>query len=559
MYRKASSTRRGEMRAFLARFERLRGWWVRSLIVFFVVTLASVAYLRHRAVRGNRLVAEEVPLLGPSAIAIVPGLYLLGGLSPGVAYAVETSRGLVLIDSGLDADASILKAQLASLGLDWTQIHAVLLTHAHGDHCGGAEHLRSSLGATIYAGQGEAAVLRAGEPREAFFSTFHMPGRNPHPTTVDVELKGGESLVFGDVRMRALATPGHTSGSTCYLMERAGVRALFAGDVISRLRGDRESHSTYGRPLGTYSVYLPPRYRGDARAYLSSLRALRALPVPDLVLPGHPRAETEPQSPCLSQRAWEELLDRGISDMEILLARFEADGANFLDDNPKTLLPDLYYLGNFQGAAIYAFFAASQLFLVDAPGGPGLKKFVEARLDQFGLKPAGPATVLLTSCGLEATAGLNELVEQGHARVVASSSGVDHMRRTLPTGTVILPAEELSHQGWFAVTPIPLRGRGFTPIAYCLPWAGKAVLFSGRIPIRVKEETLSELLPEISRSRDAAADYLISVNRLGELKPNLWLPAVTTDGRNANLYDSDWEDIITENYLAGDRALSSPR
>ena len=292
-------------------------------------------------------------------------------------------------------------------------------------------------------------------------------------------------------------------------MERAGVRALFAGDVISRLRGDRESHSTYGRPLGTYSVYLPPRYRGDARAYLSSLRALRALPVPDLVLPGHPRAETEPQSPCLSQRAWEELLDQGISDMEILLARFEADGANFLDDNPKRLLPDLYYLGNFQGAAIYAFFAASQLFLVDAPGGPGLKKFVEARLDQFGLKSVGPATVLLTSCGLEATAGLNELVEQGHARVVASSSGVDHMRRTLPTGTVILPAEELSHQGWFAVTPIPLRGRGFTPIAYCLPWAGKAVLFSGRIPIRVKEETLSRTAPgdlEIERCRRRLPD-----------------------------------------------------
>ena len=237
------------------------------------------------------------------------------------------------------------------------------------------------LGAKVYAGRGDAAVLRAGGPREAFFSTFYMPDHNPHPTTVDVELNGGESLVFGDVRILVLATPGHTSGSTCYLMERAGVRALFAGDVISRLRGDPESHSTYARPLGTYSVYLPPRYRGDATAYLSSLRALRALPVPDLVLPGHPRAETEPQSPCLSQQAWEELLDQGIRDMETLLARFKTDGANFLDGNPKRLLPDLYYLGNFKGAAIYGFFAASQFFLVDAPGGPGLKEFVEARLN----------------------------------------------------------------------------------------------------------------------------------------------------------------------------------
>ncbi len=492
-------------------------------------------------------------------LALAPGLYLLGGLAPGVAYAVETSRGLVLIDSGLEADASVLKLQLASLGLDWRQVNAILLTHAHGDHCGGAEYLRLVLGAKVYAGQGEAAVLRAGEPREAFFSTFPMPNHNPHPTTVDIELKGGESLVFGDVRMRVLATPGHTTGSTCYLMERAGVRALFAGDVIARLRGDPESHSTYARPLGTYSVYLPPRYRGDAGAYLSSLRVLRALPVPDLVLPGHPRAETEPQSPCLSQQAWEDLLDQGIRDLETLLARFKADGPNFLDEHPKKLLPDLYYLGNFKGAAIYAFVAASRYFLVDAPGGPGLKKFVDDRLDQFGLKPAGPLTVLLTSCGAEATTGLGELVEQGHARIVASSSGLDRMRRSLPTGAVLLPAEELSNQGWFAVTPIPLRGRGFAPMAYLVSRAGKTVLFSGRIPIRVKEETLSELLPEISRSRDVAADYLISVNRLSALKPDLWLPAVATDGRNANLYDHDWEDIIAENYLAGNSALNAPR
>ena len=49
--------------------------------------------------------------------------------------------------------------------------------------------------------------------------------------------------------------------------------------------------------------------------------------------------------------------------------------------------------------------------------------------------------------------------------------------------------------------------------------------------MRVKEETLSELLPEISKSREAAADYLISVNRLGAVKPDFWLPAVATDGR----------------------------
>jgi glyoxylase-like metal-dependent hydrolase (beta-lactamase superfamily II) len=553
------SIRRGQMRALFSRFKKLRGWSIGSLIVSIVVIVACVIYVRDYSGSGIRVATARVPRLGPRAMAITSGVYLLGGLEVGAAYAVDTSQGLILIDSGLQVGATALKSQLTRLGLDWRRVRAVLLTHAHGDHSGGAEHLRDALGATVYAGQGDAAVLRAGGPREAFFSTFYRPYDNPRPTIVDVELKGGESLVFGDVRILALATPGHTPGSICYLMERAGVRALFAGDVISSLRGDPDSHSEYRRPLGTYSAYLPPRFRGDARAYLSSLRALRALPVPDLVLPGHPRDETAPQSPCLSQQAWEKLLDQGIRDMKILLARFKEDGADFLDGNPKILLNDLYYLGNFRGAAVYGFIAASRLFLVDAPGGPGLKKFVETHLHHFGLKPTGPATVLLTSCGAEAIAGLDELVRHCQARVVASSSGLDHIRRSLPTGTVILPAEELPRQGWFKVTPIPLRGRGIAPMAYSMPWAGKTILFSGRIPIRVKEETRRELLSEISESRDAAAHYLASINQLAKYKPDLWLPAVVTDGRNANLYEHNWENILDENSVAGNSALNLPR
>jgi hypothetical protein len=386
-----------------------------------------------------------------------------------------------------------------------------------------------------------------------------MPNDSPHATTVDVELKGGELLDFGDVRVQVLATPGHTWGSTCYLMERAGIRVLFAGDVIMMLRGDPNSRSKKARPLGTYSAYLPPRYRGDASAYLSSLKALRALPVPDLILPGHPRAERELQSPCLSQQAWEELLGEGIRDMETLLARFQADGADFLDGIPKTLLPGLYYLGDFQGAAIYGFVTSSKLFLMDAPGGPGLKGFVKTRLDQLGVKPAEPAMVLLTSCSAEATAGLRELVEQTHTMVAASSSGLDQIRQALPAGAVIMPSEELATKGWFKVTPMPLRGRGVAPMAYWLPWAGKNVLFSGRIPVKVKEETWSEFFTEISKSTTTAADYLISINRLASLNPDLWLPAVATDGQNANLYDSDWEDIIADNYRAGHSALNSSR
>ena len=105
---------------------------------------------------------------------------------------------------------------------------------------------------------------------------------------------------------------------------------------------------------------------------------------------GHRTAEPLP----FSTRAWEELLDKGIRDMETLVARLEADGADFLDGNPKQLLPELLYLGDFHGRAVYGFLVSSKFFLVDAPGGPGLKRFVRASLEHLGLKPVDPTAII---------------------------------------------------------------------------------------------------------------------------------------------------------------------
>src|SRR5207248_1162033 len=99
----------------------------------------------------------------------------------------------------------------------------------------GAEALRTRTGARIHAGRGDCPALRNAAPREAFFADNYYPKLAPHPTTVDVELAGGEILEFGDTRFTVIATPGHTPGSTCYLMERPGLRALFTGDVILHL------------------------------------------------------------------------------------------------------------------------------------------------------------------------------------------------------------------------------------------------------------------------------------------------------------------------------------
>jgi glyoxylase-like metal-dependent hydrolase (beta-lactamase superfamily II) len=526
-----------------------------SRLGLIVASLLLAGDIRRGAAQGNSFAVGHAPPLVAYGRRISPEIYLLGGLAPSAAYVVDTSEGLVLVDSGLGKDATDVKAQLALTGFDWKQVRAIFLTHAHGDHSGGAEHLRAATGAKVYAGAGDADVLRAGGPSEAIFSSFALPGGDLHPTTVDVELKGGELLTFGEARFRVLALPGHTPGSIGYLLERDDFRALFAGDVISMLAGDEKSPLRIWKPLGTYSAYLPPRYRGDATAYLASLRVLRAMPVPDLVLVGHPRSDPTPQHPDLLQGRWEAILDRGIAEMATLQARYQADGADFLDGAAKRLLSDLYYLGNFRGGAVYGFFASSKLFLVDAPGGTGLLPFVKGRLQRLGREPAEPTAVLLTSCDPGATAGLKELVAACHPLVVVSAAGLGAVRGTCPPGTTLLAAEQLPSRGWFEVTPVRLRGRGTAPMAYRLRWAGKTVLFAGRIPMRVQPQSEAALLAELSGSREATLDYLASVYRLGEPKPDLWLPGVPVDGQNANLYDSEWPDILADNYRVGYRSL----
>jgi glyoxylase-like metal-dependent hydrolase (beta-lactamase superfamily II) len=517
--------------------------WKQGVVAALVVTIPAAVcvalWLLTRDDRPDDLAGGAKPLVAEPA-AIVPRIFLLGKTSPGAAYAVDTSDGIVLIDSGLDASAAGVVGQVSALGLDPERIKAVLLTHVHADHCLGAARLRERFGAKLYAGRGDCETLRAGAPRDAFFSIYEMPRHAPHPTPVDVELAGGEVIEMGDARFEVFAAPGHTPGSVCYLLERRGLRALFTGDVIQALNPATRN------VLGTYAAYLPPRYRGNAADYLATLRMLRARPIPHLVLPGHPSMDSEPQNPEIGVERWHKLLDLGIAEMEQLVGRYEADGADFLDGTPKELLPGLRYLGDASGAAVYTLETSKGVFLFDAPA--GVRDLAEFRRT-FALQKSGTRkliAVVLTSAGPEVTASLPELVREFGCAVVAPKAGEDLIRRMCPDGTTIWTEVDQAKTGIDA-RPIPLDGRGIAPTAHLVRWHDKTVLISGRIPQKLSSQSLIDLMSDVRKLERGPDRYRRSLAELRSIAPNLWLPAVPVHGQNANVYDRDWEEVIARN------------
>jgi len=142
-----------------------------------------------------------------------------------MVYLIEAFDGYVLIDAGVDSRA--IEDNIASIGIRPESIQALILTHCHIDHVGGAKRFED-LGAEVIAHPLDADAIESGDPVRLaldYYSVLYSP------VTVTRRVDDNDVLACHPFEISVMHTPGHTPGSISLLTEIDGMKVLFGQDI----------------------------------------------------------------------------------------------------------------------------------------------------------------------------------------------------------------------------------------------------------------------------------------------------------------------------------------
>ncbi|HVO97772.1 MAG TPA: MBL fold metallo-hydrolase [Bryobacteraceae bacterium] len=174
-------------------------------------------------------------------------------------FGDEMTREAIVIDPGDNIDAI-----LAALAKHHLKVKAIVITHAHIDHIGGAAKLKAVTGAPVHMNAADQELYDHLDVQASWLSM-----KTPEKTSIDTEAREGDTITLGNTPFQILQTPGHTQGSISVWIPAEN--KLIAGDTLFR--------DSIGR------TDLPG---GDGRKILRSIRdKILTLPEDAVVIPGH--------------------------------------------------------------------------------------------------------------------------------------------------------------------------------------------------------------------------------------------------------------------------------
>ena len=144
---------------------------------------------------------------------IIGNVFGVGGYDLS-AFLITSDEGHILINTGLEDSAKMIRDNMASLGFRIEDIVILLTQQAHWDHTAALAEIKEISGAEMWATLGDAPVLNDGG-----VSDPHFGGRESFaPIEVDKIIRDGEIIELGDIRLKVHVHPGHTEGSSSYSM-----------------------------------------------------------------------------------------------------------------------------------------------------------------------------------------------------------------------------------------------------------------------------------------------------------------------------------------------------
>jgi glyoxylase-like metal-dependent hydrolase (beta-lactamase superfamily II) len=191
---------------------------------------AGIAVVLLLLALGIGLIFSKMPKKGPALVELPGGV--LGVLCRfSYSWIIPGQGGVVLIDAGLDEKAPDIIAALKRRGLQPESVRAILITHGHGDHFGGAMAFPN---ARVLADKNDIPLILGQEKREGVIPSLlsRMSPRKTPPKKIEA-LPEGDSFTIEGLTFSIIRLPGHSPGSVAYVLGDI----LFSGDALMG-RGD---------------------------------------------------------------------------------------------------------------------------------------------------------------------------------------------------------------------------------------------------------------------------------------------------------------------------------